>query len=420
MTGIGTATTGSSEAIHLGGLAMKRRWEERRRKEGKSTDKPNIIMGANAQVALEKFARYFDVEARILPVYEDAQHSFSMQDLKKNLDENTIGVFAIMGSTYTGHFQDVKEIEKVLDEFESETGNDVPIHVDGASGAFVAPFLYPDLEWDFRVKRVNSINTSGHKFGLTTSGCGWIIWKDRQFLPQELLFELAYLGGSEETFTLNFSRPGFPIVLQYYNLIKLGFNGYARRHSGSLANARLLSIFLEATGWYECVSDIHRPKGQRAYDPNYHKIAQKKDITHGNPLDFNPGLPVVAFKFNEEFKKEYPNIPQQAIAMLLRAHGYIIPNYPMPPAEDKVEVLRVVCRASMTVDFMEKLMEDIVRVTKHLIDGVQGAKLSAYDSKLIYTALQTAMSADSDETEHKQNWKFHKKSGTRGKHHAKC
>lgn len=420
MNGVGTATTGSSEAIHLAGLAMKRRWEASRKKAGKSIAKPNIIMGANAQVALEKFARYFDVEARLLPVSAEAQYSFSMEELKKNIDENTIGVFVILGSTYTGHYQDVKAIEKVLDEFQDETGIDIPIHIDGASGAFVAPFVNPDLEWDFRVRRVNSINTSGHKFGLTVAGCGWIVWKDRQFLPDELLFTLSYLGGAEETFTLNFSRPGFPVIHQYYNLVRLGYDGYRSRHGGSLANARLFSIFLEATGWYECLSDIHRPVGQRKYDPEYSKTLERRDVIKEEHQHFNAGLPVVSFKFTDEFKKCYPEIPQQAVAMLMRSHGYIIPNYKMPPGEEQIECLRVVCRASMTVDFMEKLMEDIVRVTKHLIDGAEKVRKSGAKASGVYDALQLIMMADSDESEHKEYWVKHEESGTRLKHPTGC
>jgi glutamate decarboxylase len=192
---IGSATTGSSEAIHLGGLAMKRRWQEKRMKEGKDTSKPNIIMGANAQVALEKFARYFEVEARILPVSEESHYRLDPKLVKENIDENTIGVFIILGSTYTGHYEPVEEISNILDEFEKKTGNDIPIHVDGASGGFIAPFTYAKagFKWNFELPRVKSINTSGHKFGLVYAGLGWIIWRDEAFLPKHLIFELHYL-----------------------------------------------------------------------------------------------------------------------------------------------------------------------------------------------------------------------------------
>jgi glutamate decarboxylase len=191
---IGSATTGSSEAIHLGGLAMKRRWQEKRMKEGKDTSKPNIIMGANAQVALEKFARYFEVEARILPVSEKSNYRLDSDLVKENIDENTIGVFVILGSTYTGHYEPVEEISKILDDYEKETGVDIPIHVDGASGAFVAPFTHAQVggpKWNFELPRVKSINTSGHKFGLVYAGVGWIIWRDESYLPKHLVFELV-------------------------------------------------------------------------------------------------------------------------------------------------------------------------------------------------------------------------------------
>src|SRR4051812_38710175 len=188
---IGTATTGSSEAIHLGGLAMKQLWKEKRQAAGKDFSKPNIIMGANAQVALEKFARYFDVEARILPVSRASRYVLDPKLVRENLDENTIGVFCILGSTYTGTYEDVQAVSDVLDAFEKETGHDVPIHVDGASGAFVAPFSYAGAggAWDFRLPRVRSINVSGHKFGLVYAGVGWIIWRDVKFLPKHLIFE---------------------------------------------------------------------------------------------------------------------------------------------------------------------------------------------------------------------------------------
>jgi glutamate decarboxylase len=252
---IGSATTGSSEAIHLGGLAMKRRWQEKRMKEGKDTSKPNILMGSNAQVALEKFARYFEVEARILPVSAESNYRLDPNLVKDNIDENTIGVFVILGSTYTGHYEPVEEISNILDEFEKKTGVDIPIHVDGASGGFIAPFTHAGAgqKWNFELPRVKSINTSGHKFGLVYAGVGWIIWRDESYLPKHLVFELHYLGGTEESYTLNFSRPGAQVIAQYYNLIHLGFTGYRSIMENTLANARLLSRALEHTGWYRCV-----------------------------------------------------------------------------------------------------------------------------------------------------------------------
>lgn len=371
-TAIGSATTGSSEAIHLGGLAMKRRWQEKRRAEGKDTLKPNILMGANAQVALEKFARYFEVEARILPVSEKSNFRLDPELVKENIDENTIGVFVILGSTYTGHYEPVEEISNILDEYEKKTGIDIPIHVDAASGGFVAPFTHAHAgggaKWDFSLPRVKSINTSGHKFGLVYAGVGWIIWRDESYLPKHLVFELHYLGGTEESYTLNFSRPGAQIIAQYYNLIHLGFEGYRSIMENCLSNARLLSKSLEATGWYTCVSDIHRPAGTHTLAENISGTAKslvgKADETSA---DYNAGLPVVAFRFSDEFQKEFPHVKQETISHLLRAKQYIIPNYPLPPHEENIEILRVVVRESMSFDLLDRLITDICVTTQDLI-----------------------------------------------------
>ncbi|CAD6580332.1 MAG: hypothetical protein ASARMPREDX12_009527 [Alectoria sarmentosa] len=359
-TAIGSATTGSSEAIHLGGLAMKRRWQEKRDAEKKDKTKPNIIMGSNAQVALEKFARYFEVEARILDVSQKSKYRLDPELVKKNIDENTIGVFVIMGSTYTGHYEPVEEISKILDEYEEKTGNDIPIHVDAASGGFIAPFTHAHAggpKWNFALPRVKSINTSGHKFGLVYAGVGWIIWRDESFLPKHLIFELHYLGGTEESYTLNFSRPGAQIIAQYYNLIHLGFDGFRAIMENCLSNARLLSKSLEATSWYTCVSDIHR---------------KTKDVFNEEAetsADYVAGLPVVAFRFSDAFKKDYSHVKQESVSTLLRAKQYIIPNYPLPPKEDKTEILRVVVRESMSLDLLDRLITDIIAVTEQLMSS---------------------------------------------------
>lgn len=304
---------------------MKRRWQEKRDKEGKDKSKPNIIMGSNAQVALEKFARYFEVEARILDVSDDSLYRLDPELVKKNIDENTIGVFVIMGSTYTGHYEPVEEISNILDEYEAKTGVDIPIHVDAASGGFIAPFTLAHAgghKWNFELPRVKSINTSGHKFGLVYAGVGWIIWRDESFLPKHLIFELHYLGGTEESYTLNFSRPGAQIIAQYYNLIHLGFDGFRAIMENCLSNARLLSKALEVSGWYVCVSDIHRKKGEHVYTGPGHI----KEVEDGSSANYNAGLPVVAFRLSDEFKKNYPHVKQEAVSTLLRAKQYIIPS----------------------------------------------------------------------------------------------
>ncbi|PGH04200.1 glutamate decarboxylase [Helicocarpus griseus UAMH5409] len=419
----GSATTGSSEAIHLGGLAMKRRWQERRRAAGKDISKPNIIMGANAQVALLKFARYFEVEARILDVSQKSQYRLDPDLVRKNVDENTIGVYVILGSTYTGHYEPVEEISKILDQFEQDTGLDVPIHVDAASGGFIAPFTYAQAggpKWDFSLPRVKSINVSGHKYGLVYAGLGWIIWRDRTYLPNDLIFELYYLGGTEETFTLNFSRPGMQVIGQYYNLIRLGFNGYREIMENCLANARLLSKALEKTGWFVCVSDIHRKKeqtgkGRFGIEHNRGLLTHLKGETSA---DYNAGLPVVAFRFSDEFQKNYPDVKQESVSILLRAKQYIIPNYPLPPGEDQTEILRVVVRESMSADLIDRLVADTVAVTERLM-AAEPVNMAALQTGPTSLARRRMLSKE----EHPKKQKAHeetKKHQPKGIHQHVC
>jgi glutamate decarboxylase len=207
----GCSTTGSSEAAMLGALALKRRWQKRRRDAGKPADRPNLVMGINVQVCWEKFAKYWDVEMRLVPMEGDRFH-LSAEEAVKLCDENTIGVVAVLGSTFDGSYEPVEEICAALDDFEEREGIDIPVHVDGASGAFVAPFVDPDLAWDFQLPRVVSINASGHKYGLVYPGVGWIVWRDGDVLPEELIFWVNYLGDDMPTLALNFSRPGAPVV----------------------------------------------------------------------------------------------------------------------------------------------------------------------------------------------------------------
>ncbi|EGG00836.1 uncharacterized protein MELLADRAFT_50291 [Melampsora larici-populina 98AG31] len=364
---IGTATTGSSEAIQLGGLAMKKAWQAKRKAAGKSIHEPgpNIVMGANAQVALEKFAAYFDVETRLVPVSEATNYCLDPKRAMEYVDENTIGVFVILGSTYTGHYEPVKEMSDLLDAYEAETGISVPIHVDGASGAFVAPFAHPDLLWDFKIPRVVSINASGHKFGLTYVGCGWVVWRDHAHLPKELVFELHYLGSVEYSFSLNFSRPAHPIINQYFNFIQLGFEGYRGIALNDLSNARLLSRALERSGYYKVISDIHRKKTD---------VGKPRDQTHGctdaQYEEFVPGLPVVAFCWTDEFKAKYPGLKQKWIQTLLRARGWIVPNYELPPELEKQEILRIVVRESFSQELVDNVVVSIMEVTEALVSNL--------------------------------------------------
>lgn len=358
---IGTATTGSSEAIQLGGLAMKKIWQENRIKAGKSIHEPgpNIVMGSNAQVALEKFARYFDVECRLVPISVESKYRLDPKRAMEYVDENTIGVFVILGSTYTGHYEPVKEMSDHLDEYEKRTGHHVPIHVDAASGGFVAPFAHPKLEWDFKLPRVVSINTSGHKFGLAYVGVGWVIWRDKKHLPKDLIFELHYLGSVEYSFSLNFSRPAAPIIAQYFNLLHLGFEGYRNIALADLTNARMLSRALERTGFYHVLSDIHRPPG--GLSASSQKIDDELDVE-----SYEPGLPVVSFRFSDDFQKNHPDIKQKWIQTLLRSKGWIVPNYELAPDLTNIEILRVVVRENMTETLIDRLVTDIIEITEDL------------------------------------------------------
>jgi glutamate decarboxylase len=359
---VGTATTGSSEAIQLGGLAMKRIWQAKRKAAGKSIHEPgpNIIMGANAQVALEKFARYFEVEMRLVPISVESKYRLDPKKAMEYVDENTIGVYVILGSTYTGHYEPVKEMADLLDEYEKRTGHSVPIHVDGASGGFVAPFANPKLEWDFKIPRVVSINTSGHKFGLAYVGVGWVIWRSAEYLPKDLIFELHYLGSVEYSFSLNFSRPAHPIIAQYFNFLSLGFEGYRNVALADLKNARTLSRALERSGYFTVLSDIHRHVGGSG------DIATRS-ANEGDIESYEPGLPVVAFRFSDDFQKKYPDIKQKWIQTLLRAKGWIVPNYDLAPDLSQIDILRVVVKENFVEALLDRLVADIVEITEDLV-----------------------------------------------------
>ncbi|GAA5902753.1 hypothetical protein JCM6882_004057 [Rhodosporidiobolus microsporus] len=364
----GTATTGSSEAIQLAGMAMKRRWQARRKAEGKSIHEPgpNIVMGSEAQVALEKFANYWECDARMVPVDASTKYVMSPQRALEQVDENTIGIFVILGSTYTGTYEDVGEMARLLDEYQAKTGIDIPIHVDAASGGFVAPFATPSLVWDFKIPRVVSINASVHKFGASYVGCGMVVWRDKQHLPKELVFELHYLGSVEYSFSLNFSRPAAPILAAYFNFLYLGFDGYRRIALHDAKNARLLSRALERSKYYTVISEVHRLK-----NPSDQSLTDKAKQTIGALDDielYTPALPVVAFQFTQAFKREYPRIKQRSIQKLLREHEWIVPNYELPPNVEKEEVLRVVVREKFNEDLVERLFTDLIQITEQLME----------------------------------------------------
>ena len=321
----GCSTTGSSEAAMLGGLALKRRWQTRRAAEGKPTDKPNLVMGINVQVCWEKFANYWDVEMRLVPMEGD-RFTLSAEEAVKHCDENTIGVVAILGSTFDGSYEPVAEICAGLDDLQERTGLDVPVHVDGASGAFVAPFVDPELEWDFRLPRVSSINTSGHKYGLVYPGVGWVIWRNAEALPEELIFWVNYLGDNMPTFALNFSRPGSQVVAQYYNLLRLGFDGYRRVQGYARDVATSLSARIAELGPFEL-------------------------LTKGDEL------PVFAFTL----KSDVDNFTVFDVSNALRERGWQVPAYTFPENRTDLAALRVVVRQGFGHDMADMLIDDIQR-----------------------------------------------------------
>ncbi|KAH8818722.1 glutamate decarboxylase [Flagelloscypha sp. PMI_526] len=368
-TAVGTSTAGSSEAIMLGGLAMKKRWQEKRKAENKDYFHPNIVFGSNAQVALEKFARYWDVEARLVPVNKATKYVMKPEDAIPFIDENTIGVIVIFGSTYTGEFEDVEKMSTLLDELQERTGLDVPIHVDAASGGFVGPFAYPDLKWDFRVPRVVSINTSGHKFGLVYPGLGWVIWRNETCLHKDLVFELHYLGSVEYSYTLNFSKPAAPVIAQLFNFINLGKKGYTDIINKDFRHARVLARALEST-YFEVLSNIHRPVGASGF---IDKVIGEEHAD--KPASYAPGLPVVSFRFSEKVRTENPNLQQAWVQALLRARGWIVPNYNAPKGEEETEMLRVVVRETMSEDLTERLIVDILQVTESLLESASSLAL---------------------------------------------
>ncbi|SJX66366.1 related to GAD1-glutamate decarboxylase [Sporisorium reilianum f. sp. reilianum] len=378
---MGVATTGSSEAIMLACLAAKKRWQHRMKAQGKSFKEPgpNMVFGSNAQVAIEKFARYFDVEERLVPVSHESRYCLDIHKAIDMVDENTIAVVVILGSTYTGHYEDVEGMSKLLDEYQQNTGIDIPIHVDGASGAMVAPFATPDLKWSFELPRVKSINTSGHKFGMVYPGLGWVLFRDNEQVPKELVFELHYLGSVEYSFGLNFSRPAHPVIGQLFNFINLGFDGYRRVMQSDLQNARLLSRALEKSGLYEVLSEVHKPLpaasaaagGAAALLKDAGAKLTGKEKQH-HAIDkysaefYRPGLPVVSFRWSQAFRERNPQLEQRWIQTLLRAKGWIVPNYNLSPDLEHIDILRVVVRENLSESMIEQLVYDIVTITESL------------------------------------------------------
>ncbi len=326
----GTSTTGSSEAAMMGGLALKWRWRERMRAAGKPTDRPNLVTGVNVQVCWEKFCRYWDVEPRLVPMEGDRLH-LGAEEAVAMCDENTIGVVTVLGSTFDGSYEPVSEICSALDQLAHQGGPDVPVHVDAASGGFIAPFVQPTLEWDFRLPRVQSINASGHKYGLVYPGVGWAIWRDEQALPRDLVFDVNYLGGSMPTFALNFSRPGSEVIAQYFMFVSMGAVGYRAIQRGSSSVAQHIAREIAAMGPYRLLTD-------------------------------GSDLPVFAFTLSAEVK----NYTVFDVSARLREQGWLVPAYTFPENRQDLAALRVVVRAGMSHDMADLFLAAVRKQTASL------------------------------------------------------
>lgn len=323
---LGCSTTGSSEAAMLGGMAMKWRWRDRMRAAGKPTDKPNLICGP-VQVCWHKFARYWDIELREIPMEKD-RLIMSPEEVIKRCDENTIGVVPTLGVTFTCQYEPVKAVCKALDKLQQEKGLDIPVHVDGASGAFLAPFCDPDLEWDFRLERVKSINASGHKFGLSPLGVGWVVWRDAKDLPEDLIFRVNYLGGDMPTFALNFSRPGGQIIAQYYNFLRLGREGYRKIHEACYKTAAYLADEVDKLGLFEII------------------------------YDGRGGIPALSWALKEGVE---PGFTLYDLSDKLRSRGWQVPAYSMPPNREDFVIMRALVRHGFSRDLADLFMNDLRR-----------------------------------------------------------
>ena len=318
----GCSTTGSSEACMLGGMALLWRWRARQRAAGAPVTAPNLVMGANVQVCWDKFCRYWQVEPRLVPMAPGRLH-LTGPEAAAQCDENTIGVVAVMGSTMDGSYEPVLQISQELDKLQASSGHDVPIHVDGASGGFVAPFLHPAVEWDFRVPRVASINTSGHKYGLVYPGVGWVVWRDASALPEDLVFNVNYLGGNMPTFALNFSRPGSQVAAQYYNFLRLGFHGYRRVQQASQDVAMHMSATIADMGPFELLTD-------------------------------GSELPVFAFRLRDPATYTVFDLSER-----LREGGWLVPAYTFPADMQDMAVIRIVVRNGFSKDLADLFLRDL-------------------------------------------------------------
>jgi glutamate decarboxylase len=329
---VGASAIGSSEACMLAGMAAKWRWRAKRQAAGKPADKPNMVCGP-VQVVWHKFARYWDIEMREVPM-SHGHYAMDPADVLARVDENTIMVVPTFGVTYTGAYEPVEAISKALDQLQADTGLDVDIHVDGASGAFLAPFCAPDVLFDFRLPRVKSISTSGHKFGLAPLGVGWVIWRDRAELPDDLVFHVNYLGGDMPTFQINFSRPAGQVIAQYYNFLRLGHEGYRRIHNASYETGQYLAAEIVKLGPFELLCD--------------------SDPTNG--------IPTVTWRIREGADPGYTLFD---LADRLRARGWQVPAYTLTGTASDIPVQRVLVRLGVSRDMASLLLDDFRDAIAH-------------------------------------------------------
>jgi glutamate decarboxylase len=329
---VGASGIGSSEACMLAGMAAKWRWRATRAAEGKSTDRPNMVCGP-VQVVWHKFAKYWDIEMREVPM-SPGHYEMTPEDVLERVDENTIFVVPTFGVTYTGSYEPVEAIAAALDKLEADTGLDIDIHVDGASGAFLAPFCAPDVVWDFRLPRVKSISTSGHKFGLAPLGVGWVIWRDAEELPDDLIFHVSYLGGDMPVFQINFSRPAGQIVAQYYDFLRLGRDGYRKVHQAAYDTCADIAEAIVKLGPFELVCD-------------------------GNPAT---GIPAVTWKLKDGAD---PGFTLYDLADRLRLRGWQVPAYPLTGSVSDVPVQRILVRQDVSRDLSRILMDDFEAAVAH-------------------------------------------------------
>ena len=332
---MGTSTVGSSEACMLGGLAMKFAWRERAKKLGLDTEakKPNLVISSGYQICWKKFCTYWDIELREVPMDKD-HLSLNMDTVMNYVDEYTIGIVGIMGITYSGRYDDIETLDRLVEEYNKTTDYKVYIHVDAASGGFYTPFIEPDIRWDFKLKNVASINASGHKYGLVYPGIGWVLWRDKKFLPDDLIFNVDYLGGELPTMAINFSRSASQIVGQYYNFIRYGFDGYRDIHMRTHKVAQYLKDEILETGLFYMVNDSQH-------------------------------LPILCYAFKEDAK---PKWTLYELSDHLRMRGWQVPTYPMSDNLTDLIVQRIVCRAdfgmSRAIEFIEDLHQSIDELTK--------------------------------------------------------